>query len=96
MRNARSMGLTLRFWGTRGSVPAPGADTVRYGGNTPCAEVRTADGALIILDAGTGKTVGDICSRTARSTCAASSVVLQIVNRFPARKIGAKNGMPWM
>ncbi len=54
MRNARSMGLTLRFWGTRGSVPAPGADTVRYGGNTPCAEVRTGDGALLILDAGTG------------------------------------------
>jgi phosphoribosyl 1,2-cyclic phosphodiesterase len=46
--------LTVRFWGTRGSVPCPGPATLRYGGNTPCLEVRTADGALIILDAGTG------------------------------------------
>lgn len=48
------MSLTLRFWGTRGSIPTPGASTVRYGGNTPCVEVRTAEGWLIILDAGTG------------------------------------------
>jgi phosphoribosyl 1,2-cyclic phosphodiesterase len=46
--------LTVRFWGTRGSIPSPGAQTVRYGGNTPCVEVRTQDGDLIILDAGTG------------------------------------------
>ena len=48
------MSLTLTFWGTRGSVPTPGHATVRYGGNTPCIELRTADGWLIILDAGTG------------------------------------------
>src|SRR3954470_17012899 len=48
------MTLRLRFWGTRGSVPSPGPDTVRYGGNTPCVEVRTETGRLIILDAGTG------------------------------------------
>lgn len=48
------MTLSLRFWGTRGSVPAPGPSTVRYGGNTPCLEVRTAAGALLIFDAGTG------------------------------------------
>lgn len=48
------MSLTLRFWGTRGSIPTPGGATVRYGGNTPCVEVRTASGALVILDAGTG------------------------------------------
>jgi phosphoribosyl 1,2-cyclic phosphodiesterase len=48
------MSLTLTFWGTRGSVPTPGVATVRYGGNTPCVELRTADGWLIILDAGTG------------------------------------------
>ena len=46
--------LTVRFWGTRGSVPTPGPTTVRYGGNTPCVEVRTADGRLVVLDAGTG------------------------------------------
>ncbi len=43
----------VRFWGVRGSVPTPGPTTVRYGGNTPCVEVRTG-GQIIILDAGTG------------------------------------------
>ena len=48
------MSLTATFWGTRGSVPTPGPSTVRYGGNTPCLELRTADDWLVILDAGTG------------------------------------------
>ncbi|MDE3053848.1 MAG: MBL fold metallo-hydrolase [Gemmatimonadota bacterium] len=48
------MSLRLQFWGTRGSIPSPGPQTVRYGGNTPSVEVRTTDGWLIILDAGTG------------------------------------------
>jgi phosphoribosyl 1,2-cyclic phosphodiesterase len=48
------MSLRVQFWGTRGSIPSPGPSTVRYGGNTPCVEVRTSDGWLIILDAGTG------------------------------------------
>ena len=48
------MTLHLRFWGTRGSIPAPGPDTIRYGGNTPCLEIRTPEGGLLILDAGTG------------------------------------------
>jgi len=48
------MTLRLRFWGTRGSVPSPGPHTIRYGGNTPCLEVRTETGGLVILDAGTG------------------------------------------
>ncbi len=43
----------IRFWGVRGSVPSPGPDTVRYGGNTTCVEVRRGND-LIILDAGTG------------------------------------------
>jgi len=43
----------IRFWGVRGSIPAPGPGTVRYGGNTSCVEIR-ADGQIIILDAGTG------------------------------------------
>ncbi len=46
--------MTLTFWGTRGSVPTPGKQTVRYGGNTPCVELRLSNGELIILDAGTG------------------------------------------
>jgi phosphoribosyl 1,2-cyclic phosphodiesterase/CheY-like chemotaxis protein len=43
----------LKFWGVRGSTPAPGPNTVEYGGNTSCIEIR-AKGELIILDAGTG------------------------------------------
>lgn len=46
--------MRVRFWGTRGSVPTPGAHTVRYGGNTSCVEVRAADGTIVILDCGTG------------------------------------------
>jgi phosphoribosyl 1,2-cyclic phosphodiesterase len=48
------MSLQVHFWGTRGSIPTPGRDTVRYGGNTPCIELRTPDDWLIVLDAGTG------------------------------------------
>lgn len=44
----------IRFWGTRGTCPSPGASTVRYGGNTSCVEVRSDAGDLIVLDAGTG------------------------------------------
>lgn len=43
----------IRFWGVRGSIPCPGPEHVRYGGNTPCIEVRCGSN-LIILDAGTG------------------------------------------
>lgn len=46
--------MRIRFWGTRGSIPKPGPDTLRYGGNTSCVEVRTASGVLILLDCGTG------------------------------------------
>ena len=48
------MSFRVQFWGTRGSIPSPGRSTVRYGGNTPCVEVRTTGGWLVILDAGTG------------------------------------------
>ena len=43
----------LRFWGTRGSIPSPGPQTVGYGGNTPCLEL-TVGGRRYILDAGSG------------------------------------------
>ncbi len=45
--------LSVRFWGTRGSIPSPGNSTTRYGGNTSCVEVEAGD-CRIILDAGTG------------------------------------------
>jgi phosphoribosyl 1,2-cyclic phosphodiesterase len=45
--------MRLRFWGVRGGIPTPGADTVRYGGNTACVELRCGP-HLLILDAGSG------------------------------------------
>jgi phosphoribosyl 1,2-cyclic phosphodiesterase len=44
----------VTFWGTRGSIPTPGPDTARYGGNTACISVGGPDGRLVILDAGSG------------------------------------------
>jgi phosphoribosyl 1,2-cyclic phosphodiesterase len=45
--------MTVRFWGTRGSIATPGASTMRYGGNTSCVELRSGN-HLIVFDAGTG------------------------------------------
>jgi phosphoribosyl 1,2-cyclic phosphodiesterase len=48
-----AMAVQLKFWGVRGSIACPGPGTIRYGGNTPCVEVRCGDYTLI-LDGGTG------------------------------------------
>lgn len=45
--------FAVKFWGVRGSIPTPGMDTVRYGGNTACVEVLVG-GQRIIFDGGTG------------------------------------------
>ena len=46
--------MRVRFWGTRGSIPKPGPDTLRYGGNTSCGGLQSEDGTRIILDCGSG------------------------------------------
>lgn len=46
--------MHVRFWGTRGSLPKPGPDTLLFGGNTACVEVRTAADTLVIIDCGSG------------------------------------------
>ncbi len=46
--------MNVKLWGTRGSLAAPGAETMRYGGNTSCVQVRGKRGTLLVLDAGTG------------------------------------------
>ena len=46
--------MELRICGARGSLPSPGRDKVRYGGNTSCVQVRLSDGSHVVLDAGTG------------------------------------------
>lgn len=43
----------VQFWGVRGSIPCPGGDMVRYGGNTSCLEIRCGS-YILILDGGTG------------------------------------------
>ena len=49
------MAIKLRFWGVRGSVPCPGPNTVKYGGNTTCLELRFGEQErLVVIDAGTG------------------------------------------
>jgi phosphoribosyl 1,2-cyclic phosphodiesterase len=46
--------VRVELWGVRGSLPTAGPSTTRYGGNTSCVAVRTDDGNLVVLDAGTG------------------------------------------
>jgi phosphoribosyl 1,2-cyclic phosphodiesterase len=61
--------MRVTFHGVRGSVPAPGPQTSRYGGNTSCVEVRLADGATLALDAGTGlRELGKVLVREGRSS----------------------------
>lgn len=45
--------IKVRFWGVRGSIPTPGPETTKYGGNTACIELRFDD-RLVIIDAGSG------------------------------------------
>jgi len=45
--------MQVRFWGTRGSIPKCGPQVLRYGGSTPCIEVLTDAGTLIVIDCGT-------------------------------------------
>jgi len=60
------VGYTVTFWGTRGSIPTPGAHTARYGGNTSCVAVSGLPEQLVILDAGSGiRPLGRELSRAA-------------------------------
>jgi len=44
--------IRTKFWGVRGSIPAPGAATAGIGGNTSCVEMQCGDERLV-FDAGT-------------------------------------------
>jgi phosphoribosyl 1,2-cyclic phosphodiesterase len=57
--------MKVKFWGVRGSIPCPGPNTVKYGGNTTCIEIRPASERLFIIDAGTGiRALGEHLLRT--------------------------------
>ena len=46
--------MIVKIWGCRGSLPTPGANTLRYGGETTSIEVRSSSGQCIAIDAGSG------------------------------------------
>src|SRR5262245_30098260 len=46
--------MRVTIWGCRGSIPTPGPETAGCGGNTSCVEVSLDNGAVLVLDAGTG------------------------------------------
>lgn len=47
--------MKVSLWGTRGSLASPGAETLRFGGNTSCVSVKgSSEGTVIVLDGGTG------------------------------------------
>jgi len=53
MKTNPSSEFAVHFWGVRGSIPSPGPETVRYGGNTSCVEM-SVGGRRLIFDGGTG------------------------------------------
>jgi len=46
--------VKVSFWGVRGSIPVPGKDMLRYGGDTACVEVSVPGAPSLVLDCGTG------------------------------------------
>lgn len=46
--------MLIRCWGARGSIAVSGNDYLRYGGDTPCIEIRAKDDRIVIIDAGSG------------------------------------------
>lgn len=53
--------MRVTFWGVRGSIPTPGFETSRYGGNTLCVAVELPGcGRTLVIDAGSGiRPLGD-------------------------------------
>jgi phosphoribosyl 1,2-cyclic phosphodiesterase len=73
--------MEITFWGVRGSYPVPGRDTVRYGGQTSCVEVRTAGGQVLVIDAGTGlRALGQKLAREARGVAGTHHILLSHVH----------------
>ena len=61
--------VRLKFWGVRGSTPTPQIENLKFGGNTPCVEIRTADDQCVIFDAGSGiRALGQQLTQEANGT----------------------------
>lgn len=62
------VGIKVKFWGVRGSIPTPGIKYIKYGGNTPCIEMKLPDDKLFIFDAGTGiRELGNVLNSSKKS-----------------------------
>lgn len=60
--------MLVRFWGVRGTIPVPGRETLRLGGNTSCIAIHTSDQHVVIIDAGSGiRRLGQELMRTTYS-----------------------------
>jgi phosphoribosyl 1,2-cyclic phosphodiesterase len=46
--------MLIKCWGARGSLPVSGPEFDKYGGNTTCLEIRSSEGDVLVVDAGTG------------------------------------------
>lgn len=88
--------MKARLWGVRGSIPAPGPDTNRYGGNTSCVSVVSREGHLFVVDMGTGivplgtallsgelEVEGDFAAGTGRATVLLSHAHWDHIQGFP-------------
>jgi len=76
--------LRATLWGTRGSIASAGKDTVRYGGDTACVEVRSDSGDLLILDAGSGiRALGSELTELSRIDIALSHLHMDHVQGLP-------------
>ena len=62
--------MFIRCWGARGSIPVSGEEYLRYGGDTPCLEIRTRDDRIVIIDAGSGiRRLGNLLLAEDRHDC---------------------------
>lgn len=87
--------VRIRFWGTRGTCPSPGAHTVRYGGNTSCVEVRNGAGDLLVLDAGSGiRALGDQLQRAGRRETDKTVVHIVLSHRHGDHVLGLPHFAP--
>jgi CheY-like chemotaxis protein/ribonuclease BN (tRNA processing enzyme) len=46
--------VVVRYWGVHGTLPVPGDQALKYGGNTPCVTVEVGGEPLYVFDCGSG------------------------------------------
>lgn len=62
--------MIIRCWGARGSIPVSGEQYLKYGGDTPCIEIRNKHDDIIIIDAGSGiRRLGNRLADEKRRSC---------------------------